>query len=297
VSETPASARRRVRLAVRRAREDKGLTQAAVAEAMEWSLSKVMRIESGEVNVAPNDLKPLLSYLGVTNRTTVDELIAAAKLSRQRRQWWDAPDVKEGLTPALKQVVQLEPEASAIRYFVPLIFPGRLQTDAYSRAVLRTFDQRVKRSVLDARHNVRMRRRESLVAAANPTIAYVLLDESVFHRRIGGVQVLAEQLADTLRLIEEKRVYVRTIPLEAAAPVSMLGTYEIIYLSPDEDEGDAVMYRESDLEDEIVDEADEIRRHRTTYESIWRSSYDESRSIDLIKKRISELTSSANPPL
>ena len=58
--DSPAIARRRVRLAVRDARLDKKLTQSEVAEAMEWSLSKVMRIESGEVTISPNDLRPLL---------------------------------------------------------------------------------------------------------------------------------------------------------------------------------------------------------------------------------------------
>ena len=59
--ESPAGARRRVRLAVREAREARGLTQGQVAEAMEWSQSKVIRIESGEVTISPNDLRPLLA--------------------------------------------------------------------------------------------------------------------------------------------------------------------------------------------------------------------------------------------
>src|SRR5262249_34011466 len=45
----PAVSRRRVRLAVRQYREAKGATQGDVAKAMDWSLSKVMRMESGEV--------------------------------------------------------------------------------------------------------------------------------------------------------------------------------------------------------------------------------------------------------
>ena len=68
----PAVARRRVRMALREAREKRDLTQSQVAEAMEWSLSKVMRIESGEVTIAPNDLRFLLAYLGITDRARVD---------------------------------------------------------------------------------------------------------------------------------------------------------------------------------------------------------------------------------
>ncbi len=65
--DSPTVARRRVRLAIREARDAAGLTQSQVAEAMEWSHSKVIRIENGEVTIYPNDLRPLLSYLRVSD--------------------------------------------------------------------------------------------------------------------------------------------------------------------------------------------------------------------------------------
>lgn len=286
--ESPAGARRRVRLAVRQAREDRGYTQSQVAEEMEWSLSKVMRIENGEVTVAPNDLRPLLSYLGIKDKQTIEDLLRAAKLSKQRKQWWDAPEMRDGLTTALRQVVQLEPEATAVRYFVPLIFPGPLQTASYARAVLNTFREEIPERILAARHAVRMRRREGLITNPHPPVAYTLLDESVYHRRVGGAAVLSEQITDILRLIEQQRIVVRTIPLEQEVPVPMLGTYEIIYLDAENDR-DAIMYRESDLLDEIVDDVDKIRRHRATFERLWDSSYDEQTSVELMSLHLKEL--------
>ena len=68
--DSPTVARRRVRLAIREAREPHNLTQQQVAEQMEWSLSKVIRIESGEVSISVNDLRPLLPFLGRTWPTT-----------------------------------------------------------------------------------------------------------------------------------------------------------------------------------------------------------------------------------
>src|SRR3954447_8887894 len=113
--DTPAVARRKVRLAIKDARNAKGDTQTDVAEAMEWSLSKVMRIENGEVTISQNDLRPLLSYLGIRDRTVVDDLIRAAKASKQRRQWWDEKRFHESLTPAMRQLIQYEAEASVVR--------------------------------------------------------------------------------------------------------------------------------------------------------------------------------------
>jgi transcriptional regulator with XRE-family HTH domain len=60
--DSPTVARRRVRLAIREARDAAGLTQGEVAEATEWSHSKVIRIENGEVSISPNDLRPLFNY-------------------------------------------------------------------------------------------------------------------------------------------------------------------------------------------------------------------------------------------
>src|SRR3982751_2186993 len=61
----PMLARRRLRQALRRARETAGLTQEHVAGEMEWSLSKVIRIEAGIVGVAANDLKALFRLYNI----------------------------------------------------------------------------------------------------------------------------------------------------------------------------------------------------------------------------------------
>jgi transcriptional regulator with XRE-family HTH domain len=287
-SESPAGARRRVRLAVRHAREHLGLTQSQVAEAMEWSLSKVMRIEAGEVTVAPNDLRPLLGYLGIKDRLTVDGLIAAAKQSKQRRQWWDAHEYREGLTPALRQVVQLEPDATALRYFFPLNIPGRLQTPGYAKAVLNSFRGQVKEPILRARLAVRMQRRDVFLALEDPPVTYAVLDESVLLRPIGGPAVLREQLNELVRLTEERNLRVRIKPFDET-PIPLMGQFEIIYLEGESDE-DAIMYRESDLLDEIADDSDTIRRHRSIFERVWYASLEEGPSVKRIKQRADELS-------
>jgi transcriptional regulator with XRE-family HTH domain len=287
-SDTPAGARRRVRLAVRRAREELGYTQSQVAEEMEWSLSKVMRIENGEVTIAPNDLRPLLSYLGIKGKETVDDLLSAAKVSKQRKQWWDALELRDGFTPSLRQLVQLEPEATAIRYFFPLVFPARLQIPAYSRAIVESFRDELPPSVVRARLAIRRRRNEGFATRPIKPKSYVILDESVLQRQVGGPTVLAEQLEEVLKLIEHQNIRVRVIPLTSDAPVPMLATYEIVYLHG-EDERDAILYRESDLLDEIVDDPDKIRRHRAVFERLWMSIHDESASTELIRHHLNTL--------
>ena len=288
-SETPASARRRVRLVVRRAREARGWTQSHVAEEMEWSLSKVMRIESGEVTISPNDLRPLLSFLGIKDKATIDGLVASAKLSKQRRQWWDAPELKDGFTPALKQLVQLEPDATAVRYFYPLILPARFQTPAYAAAILESFRGGMKDEIIQTRLAIRAARRERFLNDDRPAMSYAILDESVLLRQTGGKHVLVEQLQELARIAGDPKVRLRIIPLSHKAAVATMGLYEIVYLGEEGDEENAVLYRESDLVDELIDDADNIRRHRSQFERLWNTIHGEAASSELLRQRLKDL--------
>ena len=105
---SPAGARRRVRLALREARPRLNQTQNDVAETMEWSLCKVRRIEKGDVTVAPNDLPPLLAWLGVRGKERVDDLAQAAEISGQCR---DEPRFPDHVAAPLPQCVGHEAEA------------------------------------------------------------------------------------------------------------------------------------------------------------------------------------------
>jgi transcriptional regulator with XRE-family HTH domain len=290
--DSAALARRHVRLRVRRARESLGLTQTQMAEAMEWSLSKVMRIENGDITMAPNDLKSLLTHLKITDRADVDALVQAAKRSRKRQQWWDAPKFRDFLSPAMLQLIQLENEAKSIRYFYSLLIPGRLQIPAFANAVINAYADDLTREQITARLEFRRRRHASRARADGPMM-YLLLDESVLHRRLGvGARILGEQLDELVKLIDAGTLVIRVVRYETDAPIPMLGTYEIHDLA-DEDDDSALIYRESDLVDDIVDDPDKIARHRDIFERMWKVALDEESSRRLIENRVMVLLAQA----
>jgi len=269
-----------------------GATQTEVAEAMEWSLSKVMRIESGEVTVSQNDLRPLLGYLGIKDRAEVDALITAAKLSKQRQQWWDEPRLRELITPPLYQLIQFETAAVSVRYFYSLLIPGRLQTPEYARAVISTYHAELDDKTIEARLEVRQRRREWLNERPGNQKIYALLDESVLYRRVGGNKVLGEQLAALVDLIDEGRLFVRVVTYDSPAPIPWLGGFELLYLDREVDEN-AILYRESDLIDEIVEDIDKLRRHREIFDRLWQAVPDEAAARRLLTERADALLHSA----
>jgi transcriptional regulator with XRE-family HTH domain len=290
--ESPAAARRRLRLALRRAREAKRLTQRQVAAALDWSLSKVNRIESGEVSVTSTDLQALLRLFDVTDPSRVEDLATAARTSR-RRGWWDQPAYREHLTPAMIQAIQFETEATAIRSFQPTLIPGALQTRDYASAVLDAWRDRFLDADLATRLDVRMLRREQLFSRPEPPAYLLVLDESVLLREVGGPHVMSSQLYDLLKMARAGPVLVRVLPLIYRA-IHLMGLF-MIYTSDDED---VALYRESNLNDEVVYAPETIRQHRQLFEEVWGQCLDVDASINLVEARAAALRSTAdrNPP-
>src|SRR6266511_4790410 len=100
--EFPAVARQRVRRALRRARQATPMSQGAVASRLGWSLSKMQRIEGGEVGVSVTDLRALLDVYGVVEPERIERLAEDARISRRQR-WVTAPEYREHLTPGLRE--------------------------------------------------------------------------------------------------------------------------------------------------------------------------------------------------
>jgi hypothetical protein len=104
-----------------------------------------------------------------------------------------------GSVPAWFQdwVTDIEATATTLRWFEPLIVPGLLQTEAYARALYAT---RVGLGPgdIDALVSARLARQDVL-ARETPPMLWVILDEGVLRRPVGGRGVMAEQV----RLLHE----------------------------------------------------------------------------------------------
>ena len=286
--ESPAVARRRLRFALRRAREAKGLTQGEVAKRLDWSLSKVNRIESGEVTISSTDLQAMLRLFDITDTDKIAQLTADARASR-RRGWWDEPAYRQRLTPPTMQLLQFETEASAIRVFQPTLIPGVLQTPAYAQYVVNFYSEDLDEATRQARLEIRMRRHEQVFDRPDPPDYFLMLDESVLFREMGGPQVMSEQLRQLLVHISKPHITVRVVPMADAVTLTMLGQFTIFDLG---DEENAVLYHESIIQDEIIHSSDLIGFHRQHFDQKWDQALDEEASARLIDARAAAMLSS-----
>jgi len=76
--------RRRLRSELRNERKLAHLTQKQVASAMEWSPSKILRIETGSNGISVTDLRALLSYYKLEDKRRFEELIDLARAAKSR---------------------------------------------------------------------------------------------------------------------------------------------------------------------------------------------------------------------
>lgn len=277
--DSPAVARHRLRHTLREAREAKHLTQKQVAKALEWSLSKVNRIESGDVTVSRTDLQAMLQLYEITDSDQVGELIDEARASRRRRGWWDQPKFRKNLTPALIELLQFEVDAKAIFLFQPTVIPGILQTRAYAEAILEYWRDDLSDAERNDRAEARIRRRKAVVDRDDLPQFRVILDESTLRRHVGGATVMIEQLEELLELANRPNLAVRIVPFSAGVPMVRFGAFSICDVGGHE----SLLYREKDLTDETVDGREEIDWHRDLFAKMWDLSLSESASKELIE--------------
>ncbi len=253
---------------------------------MEWSLSKVMRIEKGDVNVSPNDLKVLLEFLDVGDPNKVRQLLDDARLSRQER-WTIDPADREHLTPAMIELFQFELEATTIRCYNNYVIPGLLQTRAYAEAMFENVRDALPPETISARIAARQRRLHQLLYRPQAPGYLVVLDESVLLRPVGGKVAMVGQLDHILRVMGETTLRVRIMPFVSAA--TSLLFFGPFLLSDLDEAQSALLYRETGAADEVVHAVDEIDRHRRVFDVMWHRSLTDEDSIDRIASAIAQL--------
>ncbi len=276
----PTVGRRRLRSALRTARETAGFTQDQVAQEMDWSLSKIIRIESGAVGVSPIDARALLRLYGVTDQPRVDELVGLARSSRTRR-WWSS---YAGALPApYTAYIGLEAETSSVLCYTPTKLPALFQTKAYAAKALR----RGQSSADDqSQVEVRLARQREVLGKQDPPHITAVIDEAVVQRIASDPRTKREQLERLVSLCGEPNITIQVLPF--AAGVDGFPNPFAILEFPDPAD-DAVMYLENGLGDDVVDQPDLVGPYRHEFERLREMALSPSETQDMIKRIVGAL--------
>src|ERR1700690_1535207 len=256
-SPSPVVQRRRLRAELRAARQAAGLTQEQAAKAVDWSLSKIIRIEAGSVGISTSDLKALLSLYGIGDPDRTDELVTLAKAAKERGWWSKYSDFLTANQRELLQLIGYESAASITRNFETLLLPGLLQTEEYARAVIRQFAEKAtggepenanraerdNKAREDKLVEIRMERQAHLLDLPDPPLMFFVLDEAVVRRQVGGRAAMTRQIRWLLDLADRPYVTVEVVPFTEGAYPGLRGPFVVLEF-PDAADDD-VVYLES----------------------------------------------------
>jgi transcriptional regulator with XRE-family HTH domain len=284
-SPSPAVQRRRLRAELRRTRLEADLTQDQVAAAMDWSLSKLIRIENGSVGISTNDLRAILQYYKITDSDRIAELIAMARVARER-SWWS--EYREVASRPVLQVIEYEAAAIISRNFQPQVVPGLLQTEEYARAVLGQLNPQSSQEQIDSLVNIRMRRQE-LLDRADPPLQFFIMDEAVVRRLVGGKAVMLRQLRRLIEVSAKPNVTVEVVPFSAGFHPGTLGPF-VIYEFPDAADDDTVYLENQQGEFINRDNPEEILAYRERFEQLRELSLGPKGSKSYLEKLADEMT-------
>ncbi|HEY2724272.1 MAG TPA: helix-turn-helix transcriptional regulator [Pseudonocardiaceae bacterium] len=281
----PTLQRRRLRVELRRARDAAGLKQAEVARAMDWSPSKLIRIERGDVGVSTNDLKALLSHYGIKDKTRVNGLLDLAKSTRGGSFYDQYGDV---LKPGFKEYLAHEASASVIRQYDTLLISGLLQTEEYARAILE-YMAGLRPDQVDKAWAVRQHRQDVHDRDDPPDMLFVM-DEAVIRRKIGHGQVMRTQLERLKEQAAAEHVSLRILPFISGAHPGMLGNFIMLeFADPNLDD---LVHLEDHDSITIRDDPELIGRYLDRFDQLEEVALSPEDSIAMLDDAINQMASS-----
>jgi transcriptional regulator with XRE-family HTH domain len=282
----PIVGRRRLRYALRQAREAAELTQDQVVAHMDWSLSKLLRIEAGTVSVSTNDVKALLALYRIADPAVVDELVGLARASRQR-PWWTG--YKERLGPHIVSYVGLEAETVALRHFNPLMITRLFQTADYTRAIASGgIAMDLGPAEIEALVELRKARQREILGRTDPPQIQAVIDEGALRRPIGGPAVMRDQLLHLSESAQRPNISIRIMPFSAGPYAAMYGPFIILEFAEEADT--PVVFVENVTGGDVHERAVDVEPYQRAFESTWNKALSEEESLRMIDAAAPEWT-------
>jgi transcriptional regulator with XRE-family HTH domain len=277
-----------------RLRKKRGLTQQQVAAALEWSPSKLIRVERGASSITKVDLDALLTEYGITSESHRERLQILRSGTREAR-WWNA--YKDSVSPTYLRYVGFEAAAAFIRQFQTSFIPALLQTPEYSEIV--TIAGSVEPHLVRPIVELRLQRQAELAQRSAPPRQYFVLDEGVIRRHV-GIKKDRSIMPNQLRFVADRAerddlVTVRVLPFESGAhpglePFTLLQFDARLpdTLILDADRGDFTMITENDPQAARA-QVEKVDRYVQYFESLIEDAWPTDRSIEFMRKIADEM--------
>ena len=203
-------------------REKAGLSFEQAGRTLDVTHATIRRMEKAEVGLKI----PYVEKLLLTYGTAPEEIGGFLALCREanRPGWWHS--FRDVLPEWFSAFVSLEGEASVIRAYEPHYVPGLLQIPSYAKAVLRAGQAGASAEEIERQLAVRVER-QALLTRPQAPLLWVVMDETVLRRPIGGRDVMHAQLTALIAATELPNVRLQVIPFTVGPHPAMYGPFHI----------------------------------------------------------------------
>lgn len=253
------------------------MTCLQVGEALDWSGSKVNRLETGQGRVQPSDIDALCRFYDTQDELR-DVLKGLAKDSKTRG-WWHAHG--DAVPSWFSVYVGLEQAASSLRTYECEFVPGLLQTADYARELHRVTSA-PSEDDLSRMITVRMER-QGLLTSAQPPDLWVIMHEAVLRHTVGNRQMMRSQCERIVQAIELTTVTVQVLPFDAGT-YPATGAFTLLGF-PEQEDPD-VVYKDGLTDATYLERPEDIALYTRAFDHLRALALSPRRSTDLIKSLI-----------
>jgi len=203
---------------LRELRKQAGLTGDRLAARCGISQSKVSRIETGRIVPSVLDVERMLTALDAPPQL-VDGVISLARLANTEFQDIRAA-LRKGLHKKQNELAGLEASATELRYFLPVLITGLLNTPEYARASLEHASGDIAQTV------ARKLERQAVLYDTDKWFTFVVTEAAV-RWSICPPTVMATQIDRLVSVSKLPNVQMCVIPLGQYVPRGPLNTFTV----------------------------------------------------------------------
>ncbi|MDK1347157.1 helix-turn-helix transcriptional regulator [Streptomyces sp. 378] len=278
---SPTARRRRLSIELKKLREESALTCAQVGEALDWSGSKVNRMETGSGRVQPSDIDALCRFYD-----TSDELREFLKsLARQAkvRGWWQIHGA--GVPEWFNIYIGLEQDASTFRQYQCEVVPGLMQTEVYAAELHKAG---AHMSAEDIAKAVRVRmERQAMLRQPDAPDAWFIVNEGALRYVIGDRALMREQLERVLGTAELPTVTLQVLPFDAGT-YPTTGSFTMLGFPAPEDPD--VVYRDGITDAVYLEGEHHVREYTRAFDGLRAAALSPQRSALLVESILKDYT-------
>jgi hypothetical protein len=193
-------------------------------------------------------------------------LLTLARESRQKG-WWQQHG--EAVPDWFEIYVGLEAEAATIWSYDAEFVPGILQTEEYARAVHQAQLPTASEEEIERLVSVRMARQELLTSDDAPDL-WLVLNEAVIRRAVGGLVTTREQLKRLIEASKRPNVTLQVVPFSTGAHPAMDGSFHLLGFPDPSDH--QIVYFEYHTGALYLEKPAEVTRYRLMFDHLRASA-------------------------